>query len=453
LEDGSIFIKGVQYSAQTIVLPNSNFEASASTPVPGWTGSGATLTYETGSPYAGTQSLKVSSVSQYGGAICNQKWACASGDQFFVSAAIKSDGTAIPYLAVEFFDASNAYIGGIFAGGSTSTSWSVYTASGTAPANTVFLEIHLQNNAASQPSACYFDNVTVDRITILGTNVGDGAANFSATASVLSYRPTSNPLVGHDSGGSAEIDISSFNMLTSSKGTISYNSGSVSGLSYDTLYYVYVSSDPTLAGGATTYAASTTKTDALDGVGRLFVGSVRTPVSGGPDSTGNNDGGCGAQAGQTNVFSFSASSNTNSGTAVSGSIGSSSYDGDLTTYSAVRITNTNSSSASISSTMSGMPAQIVPYTSVTLYCRSAVPTNNITGSSNFCKITYSYAGGSGTILNQPATTTRAVTTDSVSLPTSINLGTLQISTLVSRNNGTSQTLELDLYEVWVVTTQ
>jgi hypothetical protein len=125
--------------------------------------------------------------------------------------------------------------------------------------------------------------------------VPDGSSRFGNTASGLVYRPLSNPLTGHDAGSNVTINIAAFTMRTSSKGDISENSGSVTGLSYNTLYYIYFS-DPSLSGGAVTHIATTTRETAISNggaTGQFFVGSIITPLSGQPDTIGNNDGGSG----------------------------------------------------------------------------------------------------------------------------------------------------------------
>jgi len=297
------------------------------------------------------------------------------------------------------------------------------------------------------PNATYWQLVGPSSLT----SVPDGTQRFAATASTLTYRPTSNPLTSTDAGSNATVSIASFTMQTSNKGTVSVNSGSVTGLSYGTLYYIYYD-DATLAGGSVTFNATTTKTTAINGSGRFFVGSITTAISGGTQTNGNNDGGVGAQGGQTLVFSFSAVTNTNSGTAVSGAISNASFDGDPTTKSSISVTSANSSAASITSVVSGSPANLTTYSSVTLYVRSAVPTNTVNPGASPAAISYSYAGGSGTVMTVGPATTRSLTTDSVSLPTNINLGTLTVTCSVFRNSGSAQVVELDVYEIWVVAT-
>jgi hypothetical protein len=96
----------------------------------------------------------------------------------------------------------------------------------------------------------------------LGSEVQDGPRTFSAVASTLSYIPESNPLTSTASGGTASIAVAAFNLQTSSKGTISYNSGSITGLAQGTAYWVVVQ-DYTLAGGTQTFLVYGSKAAAL----------------------------------------------------------------------------------------------------------------------------------------------------------------------------------------------
>ncbi len=127
------------------------------------------------------------------------------------------------------------------------------------------------------------------------------ATNALPTPSNLSYRPTSQPITSTDAGANATVSIASFNLRVRSplqSSDVSYNSGSVTSLSYGTLYYIYLN-DPTFAGGSPTYNATTTKESVLSNDGNVFIGSILTAVSGGGTQSGNNDGGTGGQAGNT----------------------------------------------------------------------------------------------------------------------------------------------------------
>jgi len=99
----------------------------------------------------------------------------------------------------------------------------------------------------------------------------------------------SNPLTAHDAGSSATVNIAAFRMRIASQ-DIPLNSGSITGLSYDTLYYVCFD-DPAFAGGTVSYQATTERETALGVPGRFFVGSISTPERRASDTIGNADGG------------------------------------------------------------------------------------------------------------------------------------------------------------------
>jgi len=99
------------------------------------------------------------------------------------------------------------------------------------------------------------------------------------------------PLTASDVGATVTIAVAAHNVVYDG-GTVAYNSGSVTGLGFSTLYYVYVD-DPTKAGGAVTYLATTTNTDVTANKGRYYVGSVTTPADGGGDVPGDPGGGGG----------------------------------------------------------------------------------------------------------------------------------------------------------------
>ncbi len=182
---------------------------------------------------------------------------------------------------------------------------------------------YIKNNSGSTFSTTssnglnvYFDDLQVVPVTTLGTDTNEGASDFFATASVLSYRPTGNPISAVDAGSSATINIAAWTLQTSSHGAINYNSGSITGLSYGTKYWVTIS-DPQLLGGSVAYTATTSKASALSGgSGQLFVGSVVTPISGGAETFGAGDGGVGTQGGATTLFlgSSTTTASTGSGT-------------------------------------------------------------------------------------------------------------------------------------------
>jgi hypothetical protein len=86
-----------------------------------------------------------------------------------------------------------------------------------------------------------------------------------------------NPLVASADATNATISISA-HTLQYGFGTVSYNSGTIIGLTPETDYFVY-SDDPTYAGGAVTYLATTVRQNVTADNGRYFVGGIRTAIS------------------------------------------------------------------------------------------------------------------------------------------------------------------------------
>ncbi|WHI52722.1 hypothetical protein P3339_08160 [Microbulbifer sp. MLAF003] len=64
--------------------------------------------------------------------------------------------------------------------------------------------------------------------------------------------------------------------------TVSYNGGSITGLSFNTKYYVYLD-DPSYQGGAVTYSATTSFSQLTASASRFCVGTITTPSYSGVD--------------------------------------------------------------------------------------------------------------------------------------------------------------------------
>lgn len=94
------------------------------------------------------------------------------------------------------------------------------------------------------------------------------------TGNLSSVQDTVTPLTSTDGGASATITIAAHG-LDMSTGLISYGAGSITGLAYETQYFVYAL-DPTYAGGAVTYLASTDSTDLVTSVGTYYLDSITT---------------------------------------------------------------------------------------------------------------------------------------------------------------------------------
>jgi hypothetical protein len=104
------------------------------------------------------------------------------------------------------------------------------------------------------------------------------------------------PLTASDSGSSTTIAIAAHSVQFGF-GAVGYNSGSIVGLGYSTLYFVYVD-DPNYAGGAVTYLATTNANLVTAGNGRYYVGGITTPAVAAPPTGGGWGGGGGGGGSQ-----------------------------------------------------------------------------------------------------------------------------------------------------------
>lgn len=116
---------------------------------------------------------------------------------------------------------------------------------------------------------------------------------------------SAQPLSATDAGSDATISIASHSVQFGF-GTVSYNSGSIAGLAFSTLYYVYVS-DPTYAGGAVTYLSTTNANLVTSNDGYYYVGKVTTPANGAGDTGGGWGGGGGGGGSQIPALLIGAS--------------------------------------------------------------------------------------------------------------------------------------------------
>lgn len=124
-----------------------------------------------------------------------------------------------------------------------------------------------------------------------------------------SYTPTTQPLSAATGVGvnQATISVASFQIQYPFDGDgdgvpdlVTYNSGSVTPLLDSTMYFVYFD-DPTYAGGAQTYLATTDNPAVTSSLHRQYVGSITTPAHGGGGTIGGGGGGGACFSGNTQV--------------------------------------------------------------------------------------------------------------------------------------------------------
>jgi hypothetical protein len=101
---------------------------------------------------------------------------------------------------------------------------------------------------------------------------------------------TTDPITATDAGTSVTISVATHTVQRTS-GPITYESGSITALSYDTTYYVYCD-DNRYQGGTVPFFATTNRADVVGTIGRYYVGEVTTPIQaatatyGGPGAGG-----------------------------------------------------------------------------------------------------------------------------------------------------------------------
>jgi hypothetical protein len=111
--------------------------------------------------------------------------------------------------------------------------------------------------------------------------------------------------------------------------------------------------------------ATITKETALFGAGTFFVGSIITPVPGGLDTFGNNDGGTGAQQGLVYNMGFSSATTSTSGT---GSISNAqyAYSGNVGDYATLAV-NGNGSANTAQIHFTGIPGLLTNFSELKVF--------------------------------------------------------------------------------------
>jgi hypothetical protein len=310
--------------------------------------------------------------------------------------------------------------------------------------------LNTANQESTQSSSASNSGTGVDFADVDGATKPEDNADITSLENLGpghgSYRPTSNPLTATDAGATATVSIAAFTMRVGAT-DVSINSGSVTSLSFATLHYIYYD-DATLAGGSVTFNAATIKETALNDDDRFFVGSILTPPNGGGDTIGNDDGGVGAQFGQSLRLSPATDTPTTVG---NGSVSNSTNarDGDTST-STTQGLNGDSGTNEATVEVLDFPSAFLSWKSLTLKVRNEVQTNSINTGGGIARLIWNDGTSDTDIYTLSAGTTRSLQTDSVTLPLSTN--TSQITVRLRLRVGptaTSGSLDGRIYEVWI----
>lgn len=117
----------------------------------------------------------------------------------------------------------------------------------------------------------------------------NAANQVAATTKLVNSGITGLTFTASDAGSDATISISAHTRVYGDGTSVSVNSGTITGLVYNTTYYVYYL-DPTFSGGSVTYLNTTVQTDAAQTGARHLVGMITTPGAGSPPSGGGSPG-------------------------------------------------------------------------------------------------------------------------------------------------------------------
>ncbi|WP_445365586.1 hypothetical protein ACJJJB_01560 [Microbulbifer sp. ANSA001] len=140
-------------------------------------------------------------------------------------------------------------------------------------ANVRFITPIFYANYSAKIGATLVDYIKIDVVEV------QDQRNLPMIQSGIASLPTSSALSASDDGSTAKITIATHSVQFGF-GTVNYNAGSITGLSFNTKYYVYCD-DPGTQGGAVTYYATTNIYQLAASTWRRGIGTITTPSNGG----------------------------------------------------------------------------------------------------------------------------------------------------------------------------
>ena len=121
----------------------------------------------------------------------------------------------------------------------------------------------------------------------VATDAATAAAETATEVAALTNSGTTGlTITATDAGANVTVTLSAHTRIYGDGNNKTVNAGSVTGLAYSTLYYIYYD-DATRAGGAVTYLATTSQTTAAQTGSRHFIGQVMTPAAAAPPTDGD----------------------------------------------------------------------------------------------------------------------------------------------------------------------
>lgn len=203
----------------------------------------------------------------------NAHIAAAEGDQFYaeVYARLAAAGSATGRMRVEYYDETGSQLGANGKSLSLTTSYQRIELLATAPAGTAYVVFGLRVDSGATANV-RFDDIYARKVV---QTEAVSAVMSAGVASTFSVHPITSST---DVGSTATINIAASTLNVGGR-SVSYGSGSVTGLSFTTKYHIY-RDDPDLT-GAGSYAATTTLQNVTGIQGRIYFGTHTTVANGG----------------------------------------------------------------------------------------------------------------------------------------------------------------------------
>lgn len=150
------------------------------------------------------------------------------------------------------------------------------------------LDERIEDIEAAQAAAVAANAAAVAANTA-AANAQTTADNIEASAELADSYVSGATISATDAGSDATVSVSAhtrhYPQPDSTTDDVAVNAGSVTGLSYSTLYYIYYD-DEDRSGGAVTYLATTSEATAAQIGDRHCVGAITTPAAAGADTGG-----------------------------------------------------------------------------------------------------------------------------------------------------------------------
>jgi hypothetical protein len=146
--------------------------------------------------------------------------------------------------------------------------------------------IDAQNAADAANAAAVVANAAAATAAGAAATANTAATAASAASSLATSGTSGLTITATDAGADATIAISAHTRVYGDGTSVAVSGGSVGGLAYSTVFYVYYD-QPSRAGGAVTYVTTTSQATAAQTGDRHSLGAVTTPAAAAGPVTGS----------------------------------------------------------------------------------------------------------------------------------------------------------------------